>query len=161
MEVAVLINDRALRTKFVAGIGGNSKVIVKEISTASDALRAFSSKRFDLIILDWKIYPGYGCNDAEIRDLALLIPDSPNNENLLYWQVALRVIENIKCEESRNIETPIVFRFPELPESYAFGMGDELTRETISTDLKGKGLIEVIYGVTVEAFIGLVRKKIA
>jgi len=158
MEIALLINERAIREAFVAGIGGEN-VGIKEYSTAADALREFLSKRFDLIVLDWKIYPGYGCSDVEIRELATLIPVSPGNENLLYWQVALRVIDNIRSEESQNVRTPVIFRFPQLPELYVFGMGDDLTKETISTDLKGKGLIETIYGVNMKEFIELARKR--
>ncbi|MDD4869753.1 MAG: hypothetical protein PHR77_04270 [Kiritimatiellae bacterium] len=159
MEIALLINERTVRTKLLAGIGCN-EAIIREYSTATDALREFSSRQFDLIVMDWKIYPGYGCSDAEIRELASLIPNSPHNENLLYWQVALKVITHIRDEGSINLNTPVLFRFPEIPESYAFGMGDELTREIIRMDLKEKGTIETIYGVKVDDFIKVIRKMV-
>jgi hypothetical protein len=159
MEIALLINEKAARAKIVAGIGGDN-LVIKEYPTAADALREFTVRRFDLIVMGWKVYPGYGCNDAEIRELATLIPNSPDNENLLYWQVALKVICNTRDEDSRNNLTPVIFRFPELPESYTFGAGDVLTREAIATDLEGKGLIEAVYGVTMESFVGLLRKKV-
>jgi len=159
VEIALLVNDRIVRTRLsdaLAGLG----VVFREYSTASDAVRELSARYFDLIVIDWKIYPGYGCSDAEIRELASLIPDSPNNENLLYWQVALKVIDYIRNEESLNRNTHVIFRVPEVPESYAFGMGDELTRETILTDIENRGPIEMVFGINVQEFTEVVCCRI-
>lgn len=157
MEIALLINDRIVRSRLTGALAGPA-VVFREYSTASDAIREFSSRLFDLIVFDWKIYPGYGCSDAEIRELASLIPDSPNNENLLYWQVALKVLDHIRSDESPNGNTPVIFRVPEVPDSYAFGMGDDLTRETIVTDMESRGPIEMVYGATVKDYIDAVRR---
>ena len=159
MEIALLINERIVRASLTDALAGQ-ETVARGYSTASDAIRELSSRHFDLIVLDWKIYPGYGCSDAEIRELASLIPDSPNNENLLYWQVALKVLDHIRDDESLNRDTQVIFRMPKVPESYAFGLGDELTKETILTDVKNRGPLEVVYDVTLLDFIETIRHRV-
>ena len=68
------------------------------------------------------------------------------------------MIEHIRGDESVNLDTPIVFRFPEMPETYSFGMGDDLTKEAIRTDMNGKGPVDVIYGTKIEAVVERVRE---
>jgi len=157
MQVALLINERAVRAKLMADIG-LPDVVFKEYSTASAALNDLSSKQFDLIIIDWKVYPGYGSSDMEIRELADAIPNSVHNENLLYWQTELRVINIIRDRDSQNRDTPIILRFPDIPLVHAFGMDDILTRETVQTDLQEKQGIGVLYGAGVPELANAVRQ---
>jgi hypothetical protein len=157
--VAVLINRRADREVVSARIG-SADVSVDQYATATQALGALVRTRFDLIVMEGKVYPGFGCPDAAIRELAEMLPNNRYSENLLYWQVGLRILETVRSDEGRNRETPVVIRFPEL-QNYSFAVGDELTRDSVESDLEDKGPVTPCFGVPMAAFAERVAEALA
>lgn len=151
MDVAILLNDRRDREEIVAG-AALAGIASDTYATATQALTALTARRFDLIVMDAKTYPGFGCTDAVIREIATILPDSKHIETLLYWQVALRVLERIREPPSVNAGTPVMLHLPELPE-YSFDSGDILTRDAVMSDLRDKGPVDAPPGMPMRLFV--------
>ena len=151
LNVLLLINERVVRERVSEAIGSGT-VMVDQYATAAQALEPIVRHPFDLIVMDAKVYPGLGCSDILIREIATLLPDAKHTENLLYWQVGLRVLERLRDPKSVNIETPVLIRFPELaPDS--FTAEDILTRDAVESDLKDKGTIRTVIGAPLDTFV--------
>ena len=135
MKIALLFNDRGFREQIRDRLLADRHTEVQEYSTAASALVDLVSKPFDLIVMDAVTYPGLGAEDQEINGLAALIPMTQYNAKVLYWQVALRVIHRVYCEESCNRGRPVALRVSDaLPSS--IGMGDVLSEEAVRKDLE-------------------------
>ena len=159
MEMAMLINERAVRSELRKAIG-RPDLQIDEYATATEALKGLSSKGYALIVIDWKVYPGFGSDDPAIAEYADMIPKMRHNENLLYWQVELRVLESIRAAESPNRDTGVLLRLPEIPPIALFGVGDDLTRESIEEDLRGKEPVEAFYGVALAAWAEAMKHRL-
>lgn len=150
MKVAFLVGERALCARLV-GCVASEDVTVKEYPTAAKALTKLETERYDLIVIHWKVFPGLGSGDPSIDELADLIPMAEMNRNVLYWEVTLRVMDAIRAEDSSNRATPVIVVLPELGPA-GFGIGDELTRESVESDLTPRQPAEAVYGTSAVAF---------
>lgn len=157
MNVAVLVNERSFSQSIMTGCADTA--VVRRYATAADGLRDLCSRKVDLIVMDWKVYPGFGCGDSVINEVAARLPETRHNENLLYWQVAVRVLELLREKRAANRGTPVLIRLPE-PASFHFGMGDELTKESVERDLGDKGPVTKAYGDSIRAFVDRVSKVV-
>lgn len=146
MEIAVVANERALRIGMTAAVSGEG-ARVHEYATAAHALPAFAVLPFDLIFMDWKVYPGFGSGDSSIEEWAAMIPDAEYNQNLLYWQIALRALDRLRDEKSPNRKTLVIVRFPPKA-SFRFAMDDQISIEAVETDLQGRGTIAAVYAAS-------------
>lgn len=144
----VLINGRQECDAVVAALAA-AGADVEAHATADRALPALAARPARLILLDARVYPGFGCTDAAIREVTALLPDARFSENLLRWQIALRVLDAIRAEGSVNRATPVFIHFPALP-AYHFSVGDELTQEAIEEDLKSRQPVVICHGGAVE-----------
>ena len=156
MKVAFLIGEEALRKKLAKCIGPDN-LTLEEYPTATKALTAFSSEQYDLIVIHWKVYPGFGSGDPRIDELAELIPNIELNANVFYWEVGLRVIDAIRAEDTPNQATPVIAIFPDLGRA-GFGAGDELNRESIESDIASRQPAEAIYGSSEADFTNAVTR---
>jgi hypothetical protein len=150
MKVAFLIGEQALRRK-LAGLIGPADVTVKEYPTAAKALTKLVEEGYDLIVIHWKVYPGFGSGDKRIDELAGMIPGVKLNRNVLYWEVALRVIDAIRAEGSVNRATPVIVILPKLGPSGP-GTGDQLTKESVQSDIAARQPAEAVYGSSAVEF---------
>ena len=149
MQIAFLIGERALRQKLAEPLS-SPDVTIETFATAALAVGPFETKRYDLIVLHWKTYPGFGSGDSKLDNLAGLIPTVELNRNLLYWEVGLRMIKRLREEESPNRETPLIVLFPDLGKA-VFG-GDQLTRESVLSDLSTRGPAQALFGSSRDDF---------
>ena len=159
-RLALLINEQAVRERVTDTLGDG--VSVDTFPTAAKALTGLTATRYDLIVMDWKVYPGFGADDEVLRELATTLPNIRHNENLLYWQVILRVLELLREEDASNRSTPVVLRLPHLFD-YRFGMEleDPLTLDAVRDDLRGKEPVDALYGVPLAEFIDAIRRAAA
>jgi hypothetical protein len=159
MRIAFLVGERALRQKLAEPLEA-ADVTIDHFPTVAKALGAFETKHYDLIVLHWKAYPGFGCGDSKLDNLAALIPTVEFNRNLLYWEVGLRVINLVRDEESPNRTTPLLVLFPDLGRA-EFGGGDQLTRESVLADLADRPPAEALFGSSRDDFCEAVARLLS
>jgi len=150
MKAAFLIGERALRVRYAKCLE-SADAVIDEFPTASKALTELERERYDLVVIHWKVFPGFGSGDERIDELASLLPDTEFNRNLFYWEVGLRVIDLMRDEESPNLITPVVAVFPNLQES-GFGIGDQLTRESVRSDIDSRRPARAVFGPSITDF---------
>ncbi len=154
MRIALVFNNKAFRESLRDALGAHD---ISGYATAADALYDLSGTSFDLILLDAVTYPGFGSSDSHINDLAALIPKSEHNDTLLYWEVALRVIDCMRDDTSPNATTPIGIRVSDtLPAS--IGMGDVLSKSAVRKDLGKRTNVHAIETLELDV---LARKALA
>jgi hypothetical protein len=158
MNVAILMNERALRAR-VGQAAAAAGATVKEYSTAAQALAGVAENAHDLIVMDWKGFPGVGSMDSALNDLAAMIPEAELNQNLIYWEVALRVLDAVREEDSPNRSTPVIIRCPE-PVPAGFDAGDSLPLESMEEDLATRQPVQALYDVPVAAFCEAVARRV-
>ncbi len=151
--VGLLMNEKALRRAVAADLDREG-VRCTEFATATQAVPVLTSRTFDLVALDAATFPGFGCLDGEIRDLAAMIPRAELNEAVLYWQVTLRMLDIIHEDGGPNVATPVIIRVPEARSS-SIGMGDVLARESVEKDLRSRSHVRSIFDADAQ---GLVRE---
>jgi hypothetical protein len=144
MRIAFLMNERALRATLAQSIAWTAAAI-EEYPTAAKAMAKLAAGRYDLVALHWKVHPGFGAGDAYLDELATLLPTTELNADVLYWEVALRVIDILRAEDSPNRVTPVVVVFPDLARA-EYGAADELTREAVERDLAARSPAEAVFG---------------
>lgn len=146
MKAAFLISERALRLRLAKHLEPHYGEI-EEYPTAAKALTRLVVRHYDLIVMHWKVYPGFGSGDSRIDELAGLIPNMKLNSNAFYWEVGLRVLDLIRADDSANCSTPVIVVFPDLAQS-SFGMGDQLSRDSVESDLSTRQPAEALFGVS-------------
>ena len=150
MKILLLVNDKRVREALTAGVDPGIEAVVHPTVSAAEC--SLAGRPFDLIVIDTKVYPGFGSRDAIIQELARVLPSVCYSENLAYWQVGLQAIEMIRGEGSANAETPILIRFPPLVKT-EIGVQDVLTEEAVLDDLKRMAPIEPLFGLDVPGFV--------
>ncbi len=156
MKILMLVNDRRVRDALKAGLDSSFEMVfAPTVSAAEDAL---VGRVFDLIVIDTKVYPGFGSRDAVIQELARVLPTICCCENLAYWQVGLQAIDITREEGSANAEKPILIRFPTLMKTEV-GVQDVLTEEAVLDDLKVRRPIEPLFGVDVDGLVARINAE--
>lgn len=150
MKVALLINERLMRARVAEQLRSTAER-VDEFPTATEALKAFAARAYDVIAIEWKVYPGFGSEDSLIQEMATLIPQAQHTANLLYWQTGLRVIEKLREDDAPCRAARIVVRFPMLAPDYT-GADSELTRETVDSDLARYPGVTRLLGASLDEF---------
>lgn len=145
MHAALLINDRVLRTRLTA-CAPLADGTVEPYPTAAKALAPLLARRYDVIVLHWKVHPGFASGDDRIEELAYLLPRTKLNQNVLYWEVGLRILDLLREEESANRTTPVCVIFPPLGR-FTFETGDALSRESVEGDLATRQPAHAIFGL--------------
>ena len=159
MKIAFLMSEQALRTRLAGGIQW-ANATVEEYPTAAKALPKLTGTPYDLIAMHWKVYPGVGSGDGRFEELAGIIPNAELNRNVFYWVVGLRVIDLIRQEDSENRATPVIAMFPVLA-PVEFGGEDQLSRESVESDIAARQPAEALYGFSVDEFSEAVTRHLA
>ncbi len=154
MKVLLLVNDKRVREAIDAGL--DAEIEATFHPTVSAAEYALVGRHVDLIVIDTKVYPGFGSQDAVIQELARVLPSVNYSENLAYWQVGLQTLEIIRAKGSANVDTLILIRFPPLQKTEV-GLQDVLTEDAVLDDLKSKMPIEPLFGAKVEALVARIN----
>jgi hypothetical protein len=147
----VLINARLDREAVVEALQA-AGATVEAFATADRAMPALESHAAAVIVIDARVYPGFGCSDPSIREMTGMLRDARCSENLLRWQIAMSVMEGVREKGSPNVLTRCVIRFPPLP-AYHFVVGDELTREGVEEDLARLRPVVACHGADLDACV--------
>jgi hypothetical protein len=147
MSVCILINSRADFLRITDAIGGEDLV---QYASAAKGLEGLTETAHALITIVWRVYPGRASGDEDIDLLARALPRTEYNENLVYWQILVRVIQIIRGEDSANSATPVVVSLPLVFTTIVADFADELTPEGIAADARKLNDVEILYGLTPE-----------
>ncbi len=158
MKILLLVNDKRVREALAAALDPGIEAVFHP--TVSAAEYSMAGRPFDLIVIDTKVYPGFGSRDAIIQEFARVLPSVCYSETLAYWQVGLQAIEMIRGKGSANAETPILIRFPPLMKTEV-GVQDVLTEEAVLDDLKRMNPIEPLFGLDVPGFAARINAEAA
>jgi hypothetical protein len=156
MKILLLVNDKRVRESLAAGLNPGIDAVFHP--TVSAAEYSLAGRPFDLIVIDTKVYPGFGSRDAVIQELARVLPSVCYSETLAYWQVGLQAIDMIRGKGSANADTPILIRFPTLMKTEV-GVQDVLTEDAVLDDLKSKAPIEPLCGLDVAGLIARINAE--
>jgi len=150
MKVVFLVGERALRERYAKCIE-SADVEIEAYPTAAKALVKLETRPYDLVAIHWKAYPGFASGDPRIDELAELIPATKLNQNVLYWEVALCVIDALRAEDSPNQATPVIAILPVLGRG-GYGTGDDLTIDSVESDIAARQPAQVVYGTSASDF---------
>lgn len=145
MSVGILINPRA-EFQRIADAGGGADAV--HYASADKGLDGLTKLEHDLIAIVWRVFPGRASGDEDIDLLASTLPHMEYNENLVYWQILVRVIQIIRADESANADTPIVVSLPNVFTTIVADFSDDLTPEGIAGDARKLRDVEILYGLS-------------
>jgi len=95
------------------------------------AMEAFASRRYDLIITDLHVAPGFGFE--EDPEISRIIADS--TEIIPYWKIVCHAISQARTPKSPNRKTPILVATIYHPTDYTLCQDAEIkVREAGATD---------------------------
>lgn len=148
MQVGLLWNRRRRRDAVGEALVAAGHC-VEGFATATEAYDDFMRRRFDALVIGWRVYPGFGCPDPCIRIMADMLPDMGLSENIGYWQTAVRLLEALRSGECANRTTPILITRPDVDRYY--GEGFTFDMDVVRRDLRDKDPIRCLEEVAPEA----------
>lgn len=157
MKMALLINEKAVRERLGKAIE-SPDIAVRGYPTAAKALAEFANERYDLIVIDWQVHPGFESGVAVIDQLAAEIPKISGDRRLYYWEVGRSVIDAIRAGESPNHATPMIVIFPDFDQC---GVNGNISRDAAEADIAAKQPAEPLFGSSTGSLKEAVARHLA